>query len=278
MPFRTILTVTGPDLGDEDLDVAAAFCEDANRHLSVLVITPAAPPPMGEFAAMVSEAWMQERQEDMERLNKRSEAVNQFLARAQLSADVTTEYPELAWTDEAIGRRARYADLTLAGPELLGTRTLKEKVIEGALFSSGRPLLLMPQRLKAPFEPRRVMIAWDARPEAARAVHEALEFLTQAGEVRVVLVDPVESETGHGAEPGADIAAYLARHGVKVTVDCLPSEGHSVTSVLRRHAVANAAELLVAGAYGHSRLRERVFGGVTKSLLDDPQMPVLMAR
>ena len=200
------------------------------------------------------------------------------MGRVALSSDLSSEYQEVAWADDAIGRRARYADLTVVGPEMLARETLKDKVIEGALFSSGKPLLLVPEGSRPTLKPKRVMIAWDSRIEASRAVRESLEILTRAEEVRVVLVDPAEGESGHGAEPGADVATYLARHGAKVTVDRLPSQGKTVASVLRQHAVDTAAELLVMGAYGHSRLRERIFGGVTKSMLDSATLPILMAR
>jgi nucleotide-binding universal stress UspA family protein len=109
-------------------------------------------------------------------------------------------------------------------------------------------------------------------------MRESLEILAGANEVRLILVDPAEGEDHHGAEPGADAAAYLARHGVKVTVDRLPSSSHAVAEVLRRHAVDTSAELMVMGAYGHSRLRERIFGGVTKSMLESQSLPILMAR
>jgi nucleotide-binding universal stress UspA family protein len=109
-------------------------------------------------------------------------------------------------------------------------------------------------------------------------MRESLEMLADANEVRLVLVDPAEGEDHHGEEPGADAAAYLARHGVKVTVDRLPSSNHAVAEVLRRHAVDTSAELMVMGAYGHSRLRQRTFGGVTKSMLESQSLPILMAR
>ena len=103
-------------------------------------------------------------------------------------------------------------------------------------------------------------------------------MLTGADDVRLVLVDPVQGEDYHGDEPGADAAAYLARHGVKVTIDRLPRMNQSVSEVLRQHAVDTSAELLVMGAYGHSRLRERLFGGVTKSMISEPPLPLLLAR
>jgi nucleotide-binding universal stress UspA family protein len=103
-------------------------------------------------------------------------------------------------------------------------------------------------------------------------------MLKGANEVHLVLVDPVKGEEYHGEEPGADAAAYLARHGVRVTIDRLPRMNRSVAEVLRQHALDTSADLMVMGAYGHSRLRERLFGGVTKSMLDESSVPILMAR
>jgi nucleotide-binding universal stress UspA family protein len=278
MPFRTILTVTAPELGNGDLKLAEALCEGVGAHLSALVVQMAAPPPVGEFAVIVSDAWFAERQEDERRLEARRIEVTTALASSPVSTDVTAAYQELAWSDEAIGRRARYADLTVVGPELLATETLGPKVVEGALFSSGKPLLLVPEGARATLRPKRVMVAWDARIESSRAVREALEMLVAADEVSVVLVDPVAAEYSHGAEPGADIAAYLARHGAKVRVDRLPGEGQAVAAVLRRHAVDFDADMLVMGAYGHSRLRQRIFGGTTNSMLANPPLALFMAR
>jgi nucleotide-binding universal stress UspA family protein len=227
---------------------------------------------------MVSEDWLKERQADEKNLRKTATAVTALLAGLPLSADVASDYPEASWADETIGRRARYADITVVGPQLLAGEMLKSKVIEGALFFSGKPVLLVPEGTRPTLKPKRVMVAWDARLESSRAVRESLHMLAGADEVHLTMVDPVEGEYHHGAEPGADAAAYLARHGVKATVERLPSSNHSVADVLRRHAVDIAADLMVMGAYGHSRLRERIFGGVTKSMIESPSLPTLLAR
>ena len=277
MFYKTILTVTGPGFGDGDLKLTAGLCEQVKAHLSVLVIALAAPPPIGT-AGNLSVAWLEEREEDMRRLDARTAAVSTLLAGNALSADVISDYAELGRGDEAIGRRARYADLTVLGPDVLAGGTLKEKTIEGALFSSGKPLLLVPEGSSPTLKPKRVLVAWDSRIEASRAVRESLEMLKGADDVRLVLVDPVQGEEYHGEEPGADAAAYLARHGVKVTIDRLPRMNRSVADVLRQHAQDTATELMVMGAYGHSRLRERLFGGVTKSMLDQSSVPILLAR
>ena len=276
--MKTILTVTSPDLGDADLKLAATLCEEIEAHLAVLVLNMAAPPPISGYAAIMSDAWLQERQADVNRLQERTAAVSDLLAASQISSDVSNEYPEEAWAHEVIGRRARYADLTVIGPELLSRGALKNKVVTGTLFSSGKPLLLVPQGSFPTLRPKRVLIAWDSRIEASNAVARSLDLLRTADDVRLVLVDPVEGEFGQGEEPGADAATYLARHGIKVTVDRRPSQGRSIAAVLRQHAIDTSAQLLIMGAYGHSRLSERILGGVTKTMIDEPPLPILMAR
>ncbi|PDQ23057.1 universal stress protein [Mesorhizobium sanjuanii] len=278
MTFKTLLTVTGPNQGESDLKLAASLCEQVDAHLSVLVLELASPPSGGEYAAIVSPAWLEERQAELKRLKKRISEVADFLSKSAVSSDLSDDYPDVAWADEVVGRRARYADLTILGPDLLASDTLKGKVIQGALFSSGKPLLLVPDGAQPTLKPKRILVAWDARIESSRAVRESLDMLKGAEEVRLIMVDPIEDEFHHGAEPGADAATYLARHGVKITVERLPSSNHSVADVLRQHAIDVAADLLVMGAYGHSRLRERIFGGVTKSMLENSSLPVLMAR
>ena len=278
MGFKSILSVIGVDQGNRDIELAARLCAEVGAHISVFVVALAAPPPIGEYAAVVSDPWREERQAGLQRLNQRTMEVTSILAATDLSADVACDYPELASADEVIARRARYADLTLIGPDLLDGETLKSKALEGTLFFSGKPVLIVPDGAHATLKPRTVLVAWDSRVEASRAVRESLDILAAAKDVRLVLVDPKGGESGHGAEPGADAATYLARHGVKVTVDRLASSGHSVAEVLRSHALDVSAELMVMGAYGHSRLRERIFGGVTRSMLDEPPLPILMAR
>lgn len=278
MAFKTILAVTFPDSDDSDLQMAVNLCQEVGAHLAVLVMALAAPPPIGGYAAVMSEAWLEERQADMDKLQQRTAAVSAFLAANAVSSDISSEYQEEAWADETIGQRARYTDIVVLGPGLLSYPVLKGRVLEGALFSSGKPVLLVPAGTKASLNPKRVMIAWDSRLEASNAVSSAMDLLSTADAVHVALVDPIGDEGGQGVEPGADIATYLARHGVKVTVDRLPGQGRTVADTLRQHAIDVSAELLVMGAYGHSRLRQRIFGGVTRSMVDEPPLPVLMAR
>ena len=106
---------------------------------------------------------------------------------------------------------------------------------------------------------------------------DALPLLVKAEAVEVLVVDH-ERNAGHGQEPGADIARHLARHGARVDVRRLSSGGKDVGTLLLSEAVAFHADLIVMGAYGHSRLREWMFGGVTRTVLYEAGLPVLMSR
>ena len=123
------------------------------------------------------------------------------------------------------------------------------------------------------------MIAWDASVEASKAVRDAIGLMKQAEAVHAVLIDPVPSFEGHGPEPGADLAAYLGapRHQGD-RAPAAASEGKETGEMLRRTATDLAADLIVMGGFGHSRLRERIFGGTTTSMMKEAAVPVLMAH
>ncbi|PSH63011.1 universal stress protein [Phyllobacterium brassicacearum] len=278
MAIKTIMCVVGVKVGDGDLQTAISLCAENNAQLSVLVVSFASPPPIGDYTSTISDAWLEERTREVQKLAKRAGKVAEVVRTAGISASVHSEYAEFVWTADTIGRYGRYSDLTLIGPEALKSDVLRSKVIEGALFESGRPLLILPAGSAPTLTPKRVLLAWDSRLESARAAREALEMLIGADEVHVTIVDPDTSSMMNGPEPGADVGSYLAHHGVRVIVDRLPSGGNPVADVLNQHAVDINADLIVMGGYGHSRLRERVFGGVTKSMIDVPKFPILMAR
>lgn len=278
MPPKTLLCITGVHHSDGDLDAAIAVCENSGAHLSVLVAAFAAPPPIGAYGALISDDWAEERQSEAEELRERGEHIEALLQRKSVSADVALEYCETYQAPRVIGVRARYADMVVLGPELLTDEELKLQAVNGALFESARPLLLLPRANPGVLQPKSVLLAWDSSLEAARAVSASLEIMARADEVHVVIIDPAPGPGLGSGEPGADIGAYLARHGVKVSVDQTPSAGKKISEAIAQRAGDVAADLLIMGAYGHSRLSERIFGGVTKDFINEPSMPVLMAH
>ncbi|NRP75686.1 hypothetical protein ILFOPFJJ_06609 [Ensifer psoraleae] len=277
MSYKTILLVIDANEHENDLTAAADLSAAASAHLSVLLVKLAAPPPIGNYAAM-SVAWLDERAEDMRQLDEAMERARATLKGLGISFDANGIYCETAWADDDVGTRARYADVTLIGASLQADPSLRKRAVDGALFYSARPVLLATNRQSVTLRPKKVLLAWNSTMESARAAREALELMESAEEVNVVLVDPSAAPARNGDEPGADVATYLARHGVNVTVDRLPSAGRRVEEVLNQHAIDTSADLIVMGAYGHTRLREKIFGGVTKAMIEAPIVPVLMVH
>ncbi|TCN21294.1 universal stress protein [Sinorhizobium americanum] len=277
MTYKTMLLVVGANEHANDLTAAADLCTAADSHLSVLLVKVAAPPPIGDFAVL-SAAWLDERASDMKQLDEAVERARATLKGLGISFDANGIYCETAWADNEVGKRARYADVTLIGASLKTDSPLRARAIDGALFYSARPVLLATNRQSVTLRPKKILLAWNSSLESARAAREALEMMESAEEVNVVLVDPTGASAGNGEKPGADIAAYLARHGIKVTVDRLPSAGRRVEEVLNQHAIDTSADLIVMGAYGHTRFRERIFGGVTRGMIEAPIVPVLMVH
>jgi nucleotide-binding universal stress UspA family protein len=179
----------------------------------------------------------------------------------------------------AVCASARYADLVIIGQREPGAAAreavLPAQFVEETVLRAGRPVLIVPYAGRISRLGARVLVAWDASREAARAVTDALPLLQGAQSVEVVAFDPQPG--AHGAQPGADIALYLARHRVKVTA----AEQHAGVEVggqILSRAADHDVDLIVMGAYGHSRARELVMGGATRTLLASMTVPVLMSH
>ncbi|MEY9162453.1 hypothetical protein ABIE78_000572 [Sinorhizobium fredii] len=168
MTYKTVLLVIDANQNENDLTAAADLCAPANAHLSVLLVKLAVPPPLGEYAAM-SVAWLDERAEDMQQLDKAVERVRATLKGLGISFDANGIYCETAWADDDVGNRARYADVTLIGASLKTDSPLRARAIDGALFYSARPVLLATNRQSVTLRPKKIVLAWNSTMEAARA-------------------------------------------------------------------------------------------------------------
>lgn len=168
---------------------------------------------------------------------------------------------------------ARLHDLTIVSvPE-----SYDQWYAEAIIFGSGRPTLVLPESPPVgPFELNTVVVAWDFSRSAARAVSDAIPMLEKAKRVRIVTVTNEKViDTKHSSE---ELAKNLARHGIDVILDRVDAAGRSIGDVLTREVASGNADLLVMGAYGHSRFREFILGGATKSLLSKPPLPILFSH
>lgn len=278
MSFKTLFLAIGCDQDAGELDRAIAIAAGLDAHLSVLVLGIAAPPPASPYGVVSSDLWSGELDEGRVATQDKVDALTPRLEASGLSFGIEPQFVDRGTIASLAARFARYADLTLIAPLAPDAGPLQRLVMDGALFESGRPVLLLPEAPVRFPAADRVVLAWDASVEASKAVRDAIGLMQRAKAVDAVLIDPVPSFDGHGQEPGADLATYLGRHGIVVTVHRLPREGQEVGEMLRRTATDLAADLIVMGGFGHSRLRERIFGGTTSSMTKGLTIPVLMAH
>lgn len=193
--------------------------------------------------------------------------------------DISMEF-RVVWSDRAqddIFFHSLHSDLIIAGhPKAHG---LPEKWSSARmLLASGTPLLIIPDEWNGGCPGQEVVVAWNASREARRAITDAMPIISTARATTVLVVDADKGAAPYGEEPGADIAAYLARHGAKIEVDQVLSNGRPVADVILEHSMKRGADLIILGAYSHSRPTEIIFGGVTRSFLAKATLPLLMSR
>lgn len=179
---------------------------------------------------------------------------------------------------ETLAMHARYADMIVIGQNI-GDDTSETSIADRFILNAARPVLVVPSTGKFSKVGETVMVAWDAGRPATRAVNDALPLLQKAKKVHVVAADPLQGRHHHGQMPGADIGLHLARHGVKAEVSTLSlGDDIDVGNALLSRAADFGADMIVMGAYGHARLRELVLGGVTRLMLREMTVPVLMSH
>jgi nucleotide-binding universal stress UspA family protein len=280
MSFMSLLVFADEsDASALRLETAIAMAERHGAQLSVCALAEQPAYYYGIGSEVAADVYTQ----DIERARAVADGVagaaRTRLARSGRDGAIRSATGTAVVISEIAARHARYADLSLIGQPVDGDHeTLLTKVFEGVLFDSGRPLVMVPRQWSGGAFGGRVMIAWAPCKEAARAVADAMPFIEAAESVTVAIIDPDVGENAHGDEPGADLAAMLARHKVRVTVDPLPRASQTVASRLLSHAVDCNADLIVMGGYGHWRLRESLFGGVTRDMIRDSTVPILLAH
>lgn len=276
MAYKSLLTIHSVSDDLETLDPVLELATSLNAHLDIVVLGVLLPPPTTVYGAFPGDYWRENNDQVFSDAEARANAVEKIVQEKELSANVVSECVDRGAIDRVISPYALCADLCVMSKSAIGENHAIEKAFNGILFSTGRPLLLLGSEAIDPDKTKNIVVAWDSGAEAASAAHLAMPLLEKAGDVHVVVVDPGPMESG--GHSGDDIAVFLARHGIKVTVDRIPREGKSVGKALLQHAVDHDAGLLVMGAYGHSRIREWLLGGATQEILDQAELPILMAH
>ncbi|WP_109481841.1 universal stress protein [Paraburkholderia sp. C35] len=214
--------------------------------------------------------------------HERGAALERLFHAEAARAKVETRWIATAgYANDIVPPYARLADLVIAGqddaqdPESF----LADQFVEHLLMSAGRPVLLLPSTDVRATPGQRVLIAWDGSREATRAIHDAMPFLSQAADVTLLTVNATRTEPSAWRIPGADIALTIARHDVKVNVrEVSTSDDTPIGDVLLSQAAESGCDLIVMGAYAHSRVHELVLGGATRTVLQSMTVPVLLSH
>ncbi len=261
-------------------EAAIALAQTHEAHLIGLSIASFPSVPAFVEGQMPADVLNQARDAFRDRAREIAEAFGRQAEKAGISCEVRTDSGMAFDRSYLVNLHARYTDLAIVGQgdpdgeDSSSTTGLVEDVIMG----SGRPVLVVPYiGAKDPIG-RRVVVAWDASRESARAVNDALPILEKAESVTVMSVNPKRGVAGHGDEPGADIATHLARHGVEVDVQHFKSADIGISDTILSRVSDDGADLVVMGAYGHARMREVILGGVTRDMLHHMTVPVLMSH
>lgn len=260
------------------LNLAADLAEHHQAHLVGLHARPPFQPPIYDNAGFAMEQFLNDHDEAVATSEKKS---SEAFTKAVKGRSISSEWRSAnGQADELLILHSRYADLTIVGQnddEATGL-PLPPDLPESVALGTGRGTLVVPF-IGVPKKPGgNILLCWNASRESSRAASEALPLLKAAAGVTVLIIEPKPSAAGHGPEPGADVATWLGRHGVKVTVQRDVAVDADVGNVILSRAMDQGSDLIVMGIYGHSRFRELVLGGASRTLLASMTVPILMAH
>jgi nucleotide-binding universal stress UspA family protein len=275
--YKTILAhFDSTERAGARLEAAASIANDFDAHLvaAYSIMSPLYSEPfVADGGAFVAQ--------ELLRFQERKDAE----ARAAFDKLVPTLGRQVEWRSEAgdpatvLNEHGRYADLIVVGQyDEDQTNDTTPDFIGRVIMGSGRPVLVIPYTGASASIGKRVMVSWNASREAARAVSSSLPLLRRAQDVQVTTFNARAGRGRHGDVPGADIATFLARHGVKANVSGSTSKDVDIGSMILSRADDFQSDLIVMGGYGHSRAFEFVMGGATRTLLESMTVPVLFAH
>ncbi|NID14607.1 universal stress protein [Luteibacter yeojuensis] len=280
-PWREIavaLTQTRSDAVALEFAGAVARQFDARLEVLHLLMMPA---PMIDPWAMIPDPSFPQIYEDLRDAARASAATTRkSIAAMGVPGDVRVLEALCVEPSSLAASAARYCDLVvLARPEEGQAEVaVAHSYFATLLHESGRPVLVVPPNNLLPYPPNRALVAWSDTAESARALQAALPLLEKCERVDVLLVDPVANLLEARDDRGTGVLRHLRRHGVAAHLDTCKSRGRSVGEAIMEHARHVSAGLIVAGGYGHGKVREWVIGGTTRDLFFQAQVPVLFAH
>lgn len=279
MTYKSITTlVHDPERKAYSLENAINLSRTLGSHLHVAALGVDHTDPGFYYAGAQAIAVQQNLERAQVQAHALEEQVRQRMKPEMINWDVETVTVMMNGLSPYLSDYLRYYDMVILplpyGP---ACGAIDEMVFESCLFGAGIPVLLTPERDISPILPRRILIGWDRSSEALAAARSAIPFCAQAEATEVCVIEPPV----HGPErsdPGGSLAQLLVRNGAHVEISVQARQETDVADQLLHRARETGADLMVIGGYGHTRLREALLGGVTRTMLHKADIPILMAR
>lgn len=277
MGYKSICTVLTEMDQQRQLEAAVAMAKRENAHLEVFCMGVDHTQSGYYYAGASAYVFQEAIDTAIANTEKLEEQARAFLSREDIAWSVDAAVAQMGGVGALVGMRARYSDLVVVSrPYGDGSAVDGEAVTEAALFEGSCAVLVVPGQLTEPFG-RKIMIAWNQSSEAMVAVRRAMPLLQAAESVEITVVDP----SPHGperSEPGRALCQMLTRQGVNAEVAVLARTLPQISDIINRRTLEIGADMVVMGAYGHSRFRQAILGGATRNMLEKASVPVFMAR
>ncbi|MGO4910162.1 universal stress protein [Pseudorhodobacter sp. W20_MBD10_FR17] len=284
MDRNTILIVVGVDCGKARLEAVVDSIPEHGVHASFLVISAAPPMPVWAYGSapygpvIIPEGWQESYQAMGQAVADKADEVEQILLHAKVQGDVRSVFCEAAFLDEKIAKQAALCDFVFLNPSISKVEQSFDAALRGSLLQSPVGVVMNSGAIGPVLSAKYPLIAWNNSVPSVKAVHRALPILKQAETVTIAVFDPDAHSTADGEDPGADVASWLSRHGCNVVVQQVPSGGLSIGDCILHKADEMGADLIVMGAYSHSRFKERLLGGTTQTVIEQTRHPLLLAH
>lgn len=284
MNAPTVLFITDANCTTSDIKDFTQGLNDTRRHVSAIVVDVVeslpilanGSPPFGPL--VFPEEWQDEFQAGADNVTECAERISDVFEQDQFEGDVSTLFCELYLLEQQVADHATFSDYVVLRRGMDLKVPPSASVLHTLLYDTPAGVVLGARSASEFLSARRPFIAWDRSGPAARAIHRALPILSQAEEVSIAVFDPPAKAYGFETEPGADLALWLTRHGCKVTVHQFPSGGHEMADAISSKAKECGSDLIVMGAYTHSRLRQMMFGGTTNRMIAESNLPLFLSH
>jgi len=274
--MKSILTVHSVDALLHSVDKIGEFAATHHSHLTVLVLGLVHPQPTITYPEASGYDWGTMHDEKLKLAQTRAAELNERLIKQGVLVSTIIACREMSRVAHLVSKNALYVDyLVLPRSDALNGK-IYDHCLDGGIFLAGAPVLTVPEEIAEAPKLKTVVAAWHPSAHTARALRSVLPLLDKNAELHIVVVDPKEHV--YGPNPGDDIAAYLARKDISVTVDRVAANDKPVSDVLHERSVDLDADLIVVGAHGHSKMREWLLGSTTNNMLKNFSTPLWLCH